>query len=216
MSDSLWPLFELSIRTPRLELRLPSDDDLMTIARLGARGVHDPEVMPFRFPWTDAPSPARERSTLQFHWRVRAAWTTDDWHLPLAVWCDGVIVGQQDVLARDFANVRTVETGSWLGRAHQGKGIGKEMRIAILHLAFLGLGARRAETGAYEFNAASLGVTSSLGYEPNGDAVFAPRGKPQVEKKFKMDRTGFDRLRRDDIEITNLDPCLPMFGLDAD
>lgn len=216
MIEAFWPLFALTIRTPRLVLRPPTDDDIAALAALGGKGVHDPAVMPFRFPWTDAPSPQRERSTLQFHWRVRASWTPDDWHLPCAVRCDGEIVGQQDILAHDFARVRTVESGSWLGREHQGKGIGKEMRSAILHLAFVGLDAARAETGAYEDNAASLGVTRSLGYAPNGDAVFAPRGEPQVEKKFKMDRVGFDRIRRDDVVIENLEPCLELFGLGDD
>jgi RimJ/RimL family protein N-acetyltransferase len=70
------------------------------------------------------------------------------WHLPFAVWHQGVIVGQQDILARDFLQTHTIESGSWLGRAHQGQGIGKEMRAAVLHLGFDGLGAKRAETGA--------------------------------------------------------------------
>lgn len=214
MPESLWPLFDLTIRTPRVELRPPTDDDVFALAALAAEGIHDPKVMPFRMPWTDVESPQFERNTLQFHWRIRASWTADDWHLPFAVWCDGEIVGQQDLLAHDFLHTRTVESGSWLGQAHQGKGIGKEMRTAVLHLGFLGLGAVRAETGAYEHNVASLGVTSALGYEPNGDAVFAPRGEPQVEKKFTMDRAGFERLQRDDIEIENLDECLPLFGLD--
>jgi RimJ/RimL family protein N-acetyltransferase len=215
MSESLWPLFDLTVRTPRLVLRPPTDDDLETLARLAAAGVHDPKVMPFRLPWTDAPSPELERNALQFHWNIRARWTVDNWHLPFAVWSDGEIVGQQDLLAHDFLRVRVVESGSWLGLAHQGKGIGKEMRIAVLHLAFIGLAAQRAETGAYEDNTASLGVTVALGYEPNGDAVFAPRGEPQVEKKFKMDRAAFDRIRRDDIEFENLERCLSMFGLES-
>jgi hypothetical protein len=28
-----------------------------------------------------------------------------------------------------------------------------------------------------------------------------------------MDREGFERIRRDDIRIENLEPCLSMFGL---
>ena len=44
------------------------------------------------------------------------------------------------------------------------------MRIATLHLGFLGLDALEASTGAFEDNLASLGVTRKLGYEPNGIA----------------------------------------------
>lgn len=216
MGESFWPLFDLRIRAPRLELRPPNDEDVFALAELATHGIHDPNVMPFRLPWTDVPSPQFERNALQFHWRVRSTWTVEAWQLPLAVWADGVIVGTQDILAKDFLHTRTFESGSWLGQAHQGKGIGKEMRTAILHLGFDGLGATRAETGAHESNLASLGVTKSLGYEPNGDTIVAPRGEPQTELKFKMDREGFERIRRDDITIENLEPCLPMFGLADD
>ncbi len=213
MGANIWPLFDLTIRTPRLELRPPADPDVFALAELARQGIHDPEEMPFRFAWTDAPSPELERNALQFHWRIRASWTVEAWHLPFAVWFDDQIVGQQDILATDFLHTRTFESGSWLGRAHQGQGIGKEMRAAVLHLGFEGLGAQRAETGAYERNHASLGVTRSLGYEANGDAIVAPRGEPQTELAFKMSRATFDRVRRDDITIENLEPCLPMFGL---
>jgi hypothetical protein len=37
--------------------------------------------------------------------------------------------------------LREFESGSWLGREHQGRGLGKEMREATLHLGFEGLGA---------------------------------------------------------------------------
>jgi len=216
MATDFWPLFDLTIRTPRLELRPPRDPDIFALALLASRGIHDPKEMPFRLPWTDVPSPQFERNTLQFHWRTRANWTTEQWHLPFAVSVDGEIVGQQDMVATDFVHTKTFETGSWLGQAHQGEGIGKEMRVAILHFGFLGLEARRAETGAYENNAPSLGVTYALGYEDNGDAVAAPRGEPHVERKFKMSRAQFETIRRDDIVIENLDPCLPLFGLAGD
>jgi RimJ/RimL family protein N-acetyltransferase len=213
MGEKLWPLFDLTIRTPRVELRPPNDHDVFALAELASKGIHDPDEMPFRLPWTDAPSPTLERNALQFHWRIRASWTVENWHLPFAVWHDGVIVGQQDILATDYLHTRTFESGSWLGRAFQGRGIGKEMRAAVLHLGFEGLSAQRAETGAYDHNVASLGVTRALGYEPNGDTIVAPRGEPQTELAFKMSRATFERVRREDITIENLEPCLPMFGL---
>jgi hypothetical protein len=64
---------------------------------------------------------------------------------------------------------------------------------------------------AREHNHASLGVTRSLGYEPNGDSIVALA--PQTELAFKMSRATFERIRRDDITVENLEPCLPMFGL---
>jgi RimJ/RimL family protein N-acetyltransferase len=213
MGESLWPLFDLRICTPRLELRPPRDPDVFALAELATHGIHDPDDMPFRIPWTDASPPQFQRNTLQFHWGLRSMWTPQRWHLPCAVWVDGEIVGQQDLMATDFSHTKTFESGSWLGRAHQGQGIGKEMRAAVLHLGFVGLRATRAETGAYEGNSASLGVTTALGYEPNGSAIFAPRGEPQTELKFVMSRDAFERTRRDDITIENLEPCLPLFGV---
>ncbi len=60
--------------------------------------------------------------------------------------------------------------GSWLGRAHQGQGLGREMREAILHLAFAGLEAEEALSGAFEDNAASFATSRAVGYEENGEA----------------------------------------------
>ena len=79
------------------------------------------------------------------------------WHLPMAVVVDGDIVGVQAMLAEQFAVLRTVSTGSWLGRRYQGKGIGTEMRRAMLHLAFAGLGAEHALSRAFIDNDASIG-----------------------------------------------------------
>lgn len=90
-----WPLFDLKVRTPRLELRVPTDDDLLALLDVASAGVHDPEVMPFGVPWTDVPSPEFERSFLGFFWNARASWTTMSWRLPLAVVRDGLPIGLQ-------------------------------------------------------------------------------------------------------------------------
>ncbi len=46
-----WPLFDLRLRTPHLELRLPTDDDLLDLMVLARHGIHDPGMTPFLFPW---------------------------------------------------------------------------------------------------------------------------------------------------------------------
>jgi RimJ/RimL family protein N-acetyltransferase len=61
--------------------------------------------------------------------------------LEFAVIRRGAVVGSQGVGGRDFAVLREVHTGSWLGRRYQGQGIGTQMRAAVLHMAFDGLGA---------------------------------------------------------------------------
>src|ERR1700692_2106784 len=102
MSHPYWPLFELRIKTPRVEIRLPDDDVLAELARLALLGVHDPALMPFLNPWTDAPSPELERGMMQWGWRHRATWTQRDWSFEGAVFVDGEVVGVQSLMAVNF------------------------------------------------------------------------------------------------------------------
>ncbi|MEY2566039.1 MAG: hypothetical protein QOE35_568 [Actinomycetota bacterium] len=211
MGHPHWPLFDLQIRTPRLELR-PIDDELaVELAGVVSSGIHDPDTMPFTVPWTDLEPPRLQRNALQYWWHLRAEWKPDKWSLPMAVVSEGRAVGVQDLLAERFPTLRTVNTGSWLGRAHQGQGIGKEMRAAVLHLAFDGLGALMAYSGAYEDNAASLGVSRALGYEENGDVIAVRRDESARLINLKLPRERWQR--RGDITIENLEPCLGMFGI---
>lgn len=64
--------------------------------------------------------------------------------------------------------VRAALSGSWLKRGAQGRGLGKEMRAAALSYAFDYLNAEVAVSEAATWNKQSLGVSTSLGYEPNG------------------------------------------------
>jgi RimJ/RimL family protein N-acetyltransferase len=80
-------------------------------------------------------------------------------------------VGQQEISARDFPVLREVSTFSWLGVRHHGSGIGTQMRAAVLHLAFAGLGATDAISGAFDDNIPSLppgpsNSSGSGGYPP--------------------------------------------------
>ncbi len=206
-----WPLFGLVVRTPRVELRYPTDDDLLVLAGLTG-DVHDPAEMPFCTPWTRLPDAERERGTFQFHWRARGAVTADAWELPFVTVVDGEVAGTQSVLATDWRIRRTVETGSWLHRPRHGQGLGTEMRAAVLHLAFAGLGAHRAETEAYEGNRSAQGVNARLGYRPNGDVVGVLDGAPRRYLRFVLDRHDWERARRDDVEVSGLEPCRELLG----
>lgn len=188
----------------------------MALARLAAEGIHEPDFMPFIQSWSALPSPQRERSVLQWQWRQRAEWKPEAWNLGLVTVKDGEVIGTQGFGAKQFARVRTVSSGSWLGQKHQGQGLGKEMRSAMLHLAFAGLEAQVAYSGAWDDNAPSLGVSRSLGYVENGDRIEA-RGDDQVghEILFKMEREQWQERRRDDVEIFGLDACRAMFLGDA-
>ena len=206
-----WPLFGLRIDTPRLSLSHPRDDELDALNALVSQGIHDPAQMPFDIPWTDEAPEIRPRHSLQHWWRLRATWTPESWTLTMMVREGETIVGIQDLVGINYAISREVHTGSWLGRAHQGRGIGKEMRAAILHLAFGGLQAHRATSAAFEDNAASIAVSRALGYRENGDEFKVRRGKPARSIRFVLDRKSWEERRRDDIKIFGLEPCLPMF-----
>jgi RimJ/RimL family protein N-acetyltransferase len=216
MAHPYWPLFDLVVRTPRLELR-PPDDDMLAELASGSADVFSPDEMHFVSDWTLQPSPTRERESLQWWWRTRAEFSPNSWSLCLAVVVDGKSVGVQDVMAKNFPALRSVLTGSWLRRTHQGRGLGKEMRAAALHLAFDGLGALEAHSGAFETNPSSIGVSRSVGYEDNGEELALRGGTTATrEIRFRMSRERFAERRRDDIVIENLQPCLPTFGLGPD
>ncbi len=216
MGNPYWPLFDVRVRTPRLEIRLPTDEDLYRLVALVDDGVHDPATMPFASPWTDAPAPRRARESLQWWWGRRAQWRPDDWSFTGAVFVDGEPVGVQDLSAKQFATLRTVGTGSWIGRRHQGRGLGKEMRAAVLHLAFDGLGAEAAHSGAFDDNAASLAVSRSLGYSANGEQLELRRGRPARMVNLRLDRAAWLAGRRDDIVVTGLGGCQHLFGAGAE
>ncbi len=208
---SFWPLFDLVVRTPLLELRLPREDEFGALVALVDEGVHDPGTMPFFVPWTDAEPRRRARESAQWLWSHRANWSPDKWTLTSAVFVEGRPVGVQDLSAEHFRAVHSVDTGSWLGRGHQGQGLGREMRQAILHLAFDGLGAHEALSGAFEDNAASIATSRSVGYEPNGEALAPRRDGSGRTVRFRLSREAWERHRRDDIEIVGLEGCLDMF-----
>jgi RimJ/RimL family protein N-acetyltransferase len=168
--------------------------------------------MPFASTWSTLPSPAFERGYLAYHWGNRAAWTPESWELGAAAFLDGRPVGMQGIHARGFASSRVVNTGSWLGQAFQGRGLGKEMRTAVLALAFDGLGARVAESEAFLDNAASNGVSRALGYEENGFGTLAPHGEPRTTQRFRMTVEGWRSRPRPAVTIEGLDDCRELFG----
>ncbi len=208
---SFWPLFDLRVRTPRLELRLPREDEFPALVTLVDQGIHDPETMPFFVPWTDAEPDERAQATAQWLWGHRATWSPEKWTFTAAAFVEGDPIGMQDLEAQHFRAVRSVETGSWLGRAHQGRGLGREMREAILHLAFDGLGALEALSGAFEDNASSIATSRAVGYEENGEARGHRRDGSARTIRFRLARDAWERRRRDDIEIVGLETCLDMF-----
>lgn len=208
-----FPLLGLRLRTPRLELRLPDAEELAALADLAADGIHEADAMPFLVPWTDQPPADVARSVVQHHWLRLGTWTPENWSLNLTVFRSGEVVGVQTIGARDLAVSREVHTGSWLGRRYQGQGIGTEMRAAVLQLAFEGLGAEHAASGAFEHNLSSSGVSRKLGYEPDGIHRRVVRGTLSIERRLRLTRARWERHRTIAVTVEGLGPCLRLFGL---
>lgn len=213
MAHPHWPVLDLVVRTPRLELRPVDEPTAFALVDLASAGVHPPDTMPFAVAWTAEPDGVRQRHSLQHYWRTRAQVEAELWSLEMAVRAEGALVGSQGLGAAQFPVRRVATSGSWLGQAYQGRGLGTEMRAAILHLAFAGLGAERCESEAFEDNRASRRVSEALGYRENGDEVRVRQGRRARAVRYVIERATWAARRRDDIEITGLKLCLEMLGL---
>ena len=209
----VWPLYGLTIRTARLELRLPRDEDLAGLADQAAGGVHPPGEQPFLTPWTDGTPEDRAHSVLTEHWRGLADWSPARWQLGLGVFRDGAPLGVVALMGRDFAVVRQITTWSWLGLDHHGKGYGTEARAGLLTLAFDHLGAQSARTDVFQDNHASQGVSRKLGYEPDGISIDARGKEALISDRLRLSRAKWQSQDRPPVTIEGVGPCLPMFGL---
>ena len=204
------------MRAPRVELRYADDALLEELAVLHAAGVVKPGTEPFDGDATFyQPGPGTFR-WLKGQWSARSRTSPEWWALVFAAVVDGRAIGGQEMTGIEFRKVRTVDSFSWLSREYQGRGLGKEMRATMLHLAFAGLGALRAQSEAFDDNPSSQGVSRALGYEPDG-SHYAPRPSGAgVMSRFALTREKWERTqRRSDITVEGLDPCLPLLGLDV-
>ncbi|MEP1123887.1 MAG: GNAT family protein [Ilumatobacter sp.] len=212
---SIYAPLNLRVATPRIELLGATDDLLESLAPLVAAGkaTADPP------PWDDPsafyePDPdIRVQQWLRAVWRSRGTVRPDAWRLTFVVVVDGEPVGQQDLTGNDFDDFGTVESTSWVSTDHRRRGIGSEMRSAILHLAFEGLGAAEAHSeGAFD-NAGSNGVSERLGYERNGTAWATHRGTPVLGQRWLLSREAWQTRRRDDITMTGVAECRRALGI---
>jgi RimJ/RimL family protein N-acetyltransferase len=208
-----WPLFDLRLSTPDLRLRPMTEADLAPIADLLPDDVEqDPGLASYDFA-----DPRVDRGIVshQAYWRAYGTWRPQSWRLSFVVRAtDGEILGVQELEGDDFPTLRTVDSSSFLVTAARGRGLGKQMRAAVLALAFGPLRAEAAITSAWHDNHASLGVSRALGYQPNGESLHAHPGRVDVLKHLRLLRA--DWLASglgDQVEITGFDACLPLFGL---
>ncbi|MFK4834311.1 GNAT family N-acetyltransferase [Microbacterium sp. ZW T2_14] len=193
----LWPASAVRVRAGDLELRWIDDDLLVELSELAGRGIHDPDMMPFQRPWSRGSADEVARSVLAYQWGIRNRISPTAFVLELAVVEAGTPVGVQGLTAEDWPALRNVTTGSWLGRAHQGRGIGTRMRMLALHLAFEGLDAQEAMSGAFADNGASNAVSERVGYDRDGAFHVAREGVAVPHNRYVMSRERWESVRSD-------------------
>ncbi len=209
-----YPPLQVEVATPRLRLRAATDDLLEDLLPTVRAGVVQEDEVPFDDPISHYEDlPAREWRWLQAIWRARGRTEPAWWRLNFVVDVDGALVGMQDLIAEDFPTFGSVTTFSWLAPQARGRGFGREMRAAIVHLAFAGFAAREATSEAFLDNLASNAISRSLGYAENGLTWATRRGQPFQLRRWTLSRSRWEETQRNDITLRGVDQCLPVFGL---
>lgn len=88
------------------------------------------------------------------------------------------------------------------------------MRAAVLSLAFDGLGAKFAQTGAVADNSASLAITAKYGYEPNGVRRVETFGQALEGNMYQLSARRWRPMdNRPAVEITGFTGLEVLFGV---
>ena len=210
--DRYWPMFDLRLTTDDLQLRHLTEADLGPMAAVLPDDLEqDPAAT--RYPGLDGDT-NRRVEVHQEYWRALGTWRPESWALSFAVFRDGELIGQQGLEGNDFLALRTVDSSSFLIPAMRGRGLGKQMRAAVLALAFGPLGARFAITSAWTDNSASLGVSRALGYADNGVTAHCRDDGAGAMAHMRLTHeqwlaSGWANR----VEVAGVDDCTAFFGL---
>lgn len=209
-----WPLWRVRLTVADLELVPMTEADLPEVL---AALPDDLELDPAATRYDGLPEQVQRRVVAQQdYWRRWGTWSPQAWRLSFCVRRAGRLLGMQELEGTDFPTLRTVDTSSWLTAAERGRGTGKAMRRAVLALAFEALGAEAAVTSAWHDNHGSLGVSRSLGYQPNGVSRMLRQdtGAPDTLVHLRMTREQWQASGgRLGVSVAGVDACKPFFGL---
>ena len=124
-------------------------------------------------------------------------------------------MGAQWLEGPDWRADRTVDSSSWLVAPARGRGLGKQMRAAVLALAFGPLRADAAISSAVVDNAPSLGVSRALGYRDTHRSVLEHSG--ETLQHVRLERAAWERLGPGPTTSSSpgSSPALPLFGIEG-
>ncbi len=205
-------MFDIRLTTPDLELRHLTEADLAPLAAIiPADAEQDPALTTY-----DGLDPTGNRAAAvyQDYWRARAGWRPESWALGFGVFEGGELLGFQGLEGDDSATLRTVDSSSFLTGAARGRGLGKQMRAAVMALAFGPLGAQFAITSAWSDNHASLGVSRALGYVDNGVTTHRRGDVAGEMAHLRLTREQWMASGwPEQVTHTGVEECLVFFGL---
>ncbi|MGN6752246.1 MAG: GNAT family N-acetyltransferase, partial [Intrasporangium sp.] len=208
-------LLNVRVTTPTLELRGATDELLDELAEAVRAGKTHADPAPYDDPMSfyEKDPDLRVAKWLRAIWRSRGRVEPDMWRLYFVVVVDGRPVGEQTLTGVNFSTLGTVTTFSWLSAELRGRGLGLQMREAVLHLAFDGLGAQEATSDAFVDNRGSNAISQRLGYDPNGFEWATRQGEPALLNRWRLTRDKWEQRRRDDIELHNVEACHALLPL---
>lgn len=205
-----WPLLDLRLSYEEIVLGGLDDATLFDLAPRACGNVLGAHQRGWMGEWTQRPRGEFEWGVYQYHWGVRASWTPASWTHSFAVLLDGRAEGVMTIGADDWHS-RVVSTGSWLLPEARGRKVGRRMRAMAVQFAFDHLGAVWACSDAHPDNAASNGVSRSLGYVENGVRRSTLDEQVVTAQHWLLLPEALERL--DGLQVRGFDACRELFGL---
>ena len=203
MLSDHWPMLWLRLNTPHLEFRHPSDQELGQLADLAAEGIHEPDQTASPCPRSGLPPAERAFGG--------AAALAAPRELVGGRLAPGPRSPRRRPDRRPAEPRRSRLRDRWQGQhlllarsAPPGRGIGTERRATGLHLAFAGIDATKATSGAFDDNTPSLTVSRKLGYELDGIERHAVRGRATTTRRLRLSRVQWQKNQRIPVSITGL------------
>jgi RimJ/RimL family protein N-acetyltransferase len=109
-------------------------------------------------------------------------------------------IGIARIEKQDWANVKTASVGTYIGKKELwGKGLGRQITVALLEMSFHHLNADRCEAWSVEFNVRAHKVLESCGFKKGGamrQAIFV-NGRKWNGFHFDILRDEYLNLRMD-------------------